>query len=125
MKTILVVDDEWALVENLIELFEYEGYRVVSATNGNDGIARALEEKPDLVLTDFMMPIADGCALVLGLRAIPEFEKIPIVMMSATLREVALSDPRGDWLPVTAFVSKPMSWNVLLGVVAPLLAAGP
>ena len=74
MKTILIVDDEYALVENLAELLRDEGYRVVSAANGTDGLARVASEKPDLVITDLMMPIADGRELVRGVRALADFD---------------------------------------------------
>ena len=123
MTTILVVDDEWTLVETLIEMFEEKGFRVVSAANGKDGLDRAVEEKPDLVLTDFMMPIADGRELVLALRALPEFATMPIVMMSATLRAVALADGANGSLPVSAFIEKPMSWKALFSVISGLLNA--
>ena len=122
MKTVLVVDDEWGLVESLIEMFEANGFRVVSASNGKDALERALEEKPDLVLTDFMMPIADGRELVFGLRALAEFKAIPIVMMSAALRGVALADGADGPLQVSAFISKPMSWTALFSVISGLLA---
>jgi CheY-like chemotaxis protein len=124
MKTILLVDDEYALVENLIELLQEEGYRVVSAANGKDGLVRAQAEKPDLVVTDLMMPIADGCELVLGLRTIPEFRSTPIVMMSATVKAVALSDGNGGELDVVAFLAKPVSWEKLLGVVVRSIGKG-
>ena len=77
MKTILIVDDEYALVENLTELLQEEGYRVVSAANGKDGLERLQKEKPDLVLTDCMMPLADGRELVRSMQALPEFHWSP------------------------------------------------
>ena len=68
-----------------------------------------------------MMPIADGRELVFGLRALPEFETTPIVMMSATLRDVALADDAKGPLPVSAFIAKPMSWKALFSVISGLL----
>ena len=70
-----------------------------------------------------MMPIADGRELVFGLRALPEFETTPVVMMSATLRAVALADGANGPLPVSAFISKPMSWKALFSVISGLLSA--
>ena len=64
MKTILVVDDENVLVETLTELLEFEGYHVVTAGNGKDGLAQWVKEDPDLVLTDLMMPFTDGLQMV-------------------------------------------------------------
>ncbi len=83
MKTILLVDDEYGLVETLGELLEEEGYVVESASNGKDGLVRAAAARPDLVLTDFMMAIGDGAELARAVRALPGLERIPIVMMSA------------------------------------------
>jgi CheY-like chemotaxis protein len=124
MKTILLVDDEYALVENLTELLQDEGYRVVSAGNGKDGLARAVAEKPDLVLTDLMMPIADGRDLVLGLRSIPDFRSTPIVMMSATVKSVALADGRGGTLDLAAFIAKPTAWEKVLAAVVRAIGEG-
>jgi CheY-like chemotaxis protein len=124
MKTILLVDDEYALVENLTDLLQEEGYRVVSAANGKDGLARAVAETPDLVITDFMMPIADGRELVRGLRNIPQFRSTPIVMMSATVKAVALSDGSGGSLDVSGFLGKPVSWEKLLAVVVGAIGKG-
>ena len=118
MKTILLVDDEYALVETLTDLLEQEGYVVVSAANGRDGIARAQETKPDLVLTDFMMPIGDGAELARGVRQLPGLENVPIVMMSATARSVALAKAGTD---VALFLRKPFSWKQLLSVVVSFL----
>jgi CheY-like chemotaxis protein len=120
MKTILLVDDEYALVEMLTELLRDEGYRVASAANGKDGLARLQRERPDLVVTDFMMPIADGRDLLRGMRALPDFQATPVVMMSATMKSVALADPT-DALHVSEFIRKPASWEKVLAVIVRLI----
>jgi CheY-like chemotaxis protein len=124
MKTILIVDDEYAFVESLTGLLEGEGYRVVSAANGKDGLARVLVEKPDLVLTDLMMPIGDGRELVRGMRALPEFRSTPVVMMSGSTRSSALADPAGGTVDVSAFLRKPVSWERILEAVVSLIGKG-
>jgi CheY-like chemotaxis protein len=121
MKTILVVDDDEMFRESITELFRQEGYRVVSAENGRDGLARALEEKPDLIVTDRVMPVEDGRKLVLGLRAIPEFRSLPVVMVSGTVQSVALADGRGGTLDVAALLAKPPSWSQLLAAIVGLI----
>ena len=123
MKTILLVDDEYALVEILTTLLESQGYRVVSATNGTDGLARLQKEKPDLVVVDLMMPIADGRELLRGMRALPEFRATPVVMMSSTSRAVALS-ATAEAFEVATFIRKPASWDALLGIVVGLIGRG-
>src|SRR5713226_9832608 len=108
MKTILVVDDDDLLVESLTDLLEVECYRVVSAENGKDGLARFEKENPDLVLTNFRMPIADGLDLVQGVRSLPEFRSLPVVMMSPNHKGVPLSsDPMVRTIGISAFLSKP------------------
>jgi CheY-like chemotaxis protein len=121
MKTILVVDDEYALAEILTELLQAEGYRVVSAANGKDGLARLEAEKPDLVLTDLMMPLVDGRELVRKARALPEFASTPVVLMSATTRAVAMADPSPG---IAAYVRKPFQWEQLLAIVVGLIGRG-
>ena len=60
MKTVLVVDDEFAVAELLSDLLTDEGYHVVTAAGGKEGLARLRSAKPDLVLLDFMMPSLTG-----------------------------------------------------------------
>src|SRR5229473_8217234 len=115
MKTILVVDDECFLVECLTQLLEEAGYHVVSATNGKDGLAQLVKEHPDMVLTDFMMPVADGLEMVRGVRALPEFRSLPVVVMSASPECVALPT---RMVKVTAFLSKPFGLDELLPIIA-------
>jgi CheY-like chemotaxis protein len=121
MKTILVIDDEYALVESLTDFLEEEGYRVVSAANGKDGLARVVKENPDLIITDFMMPIADGLELVRGVRALPTFRAVPVVMMSASDMAGMLTNRR---LKLSAFLYKPFQADELLSTVQRLIGKG-
>src|SRR5712692_586042 len=118
MKTILVVDDECFLVESLTQLLEEAGYHVVSATNGKDGLAQLVKEHPDMVLTDFMMPVADGLELIRGLHALPDFRSLPVVMMSASPECVALPARPSR---VSAFLSKPFGADELLPIIERLI----
>ncbi len=79
------------------------GYHVVSATNGKDGLAQLVKEHPDMVLTDFMMPVADGLEMVRGVHALPEFRSLPVVVMSASPECVALPT---RMVKVTAFLAR-------------------
>src|SRR6266852_5075661 len=121
MKTILVVDDECFLVRTLSVLLEIEGYRVVSAANGKDGLAQLVKESPDLVLTDFMMPTADGLELIRGVHALPDFRSLPMVMMSAARKGVALPT---RMVRVTVFLSKPFGLDELLPIIERLIGKG-
>jgi CheY-like chemotaxis protein len=125
MKTIVVVDDDDLLVESLTDLLEREGYRVVSADNCKDGLARLVSENPDLVLTDFIMPVADGLELVRELRALSEFQSIPVVMMSASHQGSALwTQAKARPLGVSMFLSKPFELEELLAVIEQLIGKG-
>jgi len=121
MKTILVIDDEYALVESLTDLLEEEGYRVVAASNGKDGLARVMKENPDLIITDFMMPIADGLELLKGVRALPAFRSVPVVMMSASNMAQMMDNRR---LKLSAFLYKPFQADELLGIIQRLIGKG-
>src|SRR5579885_1072524 len=83
MKTILVVEDEFAIADMLSSLLEDEGYRVILASNGQEGLARLAETRPNTVLCDVMMPIMDGRQLRKTMKADPSFKDVPIVLMSA------------------------------------------
>src|SRR5687767_15963978 len=81
--TILVVDDE-AKNSKLIEaLLTPRGYKVVKAADGEEGVQRARELRPDLILMDVMMPVMNGFDACKALKAAPETRLIPVVFMSA------------------------------------------
>jgi CheY-like chemotaxis protein len=82
-KTILLVDDELAIVETLSEVLAWEGFRVAMASNGKEGLAQLSRARPDLVLVDYMMPIVDGVQMIRAMKEDPDLARIPIVMMTA------------------------------------------
>ncbi len=125
MKTILVIDDDNLIVEALSDLFSDQGYRVMSAGNGAEGFSRVEGERPDLVITDYMMPVADGIELILTMRARTEYQSIPVLMISSAPIASALSNTQeGAALAISAFVRKPFSVEALLDVVARLIGNG-
>lgn len=109
---ILIVDDEAAIRDLLVEVLADEGYLVVAASNGRAAVAMVLREQPDLVLMDVMMPELDGPGTVRQLRALPESATVPIVLMSAAHH---LAPDSADGV---SFVSKPFDLEHLLAVVA-------
>jgi CheY-like chemotaxis protein len=113
VRTILVVDDEFGTVEVLVAALEDEGYRVLSAANGRRALERLEENKPDLVISDFMMPLMDGAALVAAMREKPSYRDIPVIMMSAA-PEAALRKHLDGY---AAFLRKPFRIPVLIGIV--------
>lgn len=85
MPTILVVDDEEPVVDLLTDMLHDQGYTVVSAHNGRAALLRVAEEKPDLVISDVMMPFVDGIALSKTLRETHDAKELPIILMSAAM----------------------------------------
>lgn len=82
---ILLVEDELGLSKLMVMILEDEGYRVVEAANGAIGLLRLKEEKPALIITDYMMPELNGCEMVRTIRRDPAYDDVPILMMSAAL----------------------------------------
>lgn len=85
MKTILIVDDDASMRFLLKMLFESAGYQVVEAHHGAAALERLDEARPDLVVTDLMMPVMDGHQLIALLRSDAETQSIPILATSARL----------------------------------------
>jgi two-component system, chemotaxis family, chemotaxis protein CheY len=114
---ILVVDDEFSIVESLREIFLWEGYEVETAPNGRLGLEAVARERPALILLDVMMPVMDGLAMLRELRANPETAAIPVVLMSAAPFR---STP--DALGYQAALRKPFEAQVLLRTIRALVA---
>ncbi len=117
MRTILIVDDEFGIVEVLHVILEEEGYRVFTAANGRRALEQLAENKPDLVILDFMMPLLDGPQTAAAMRADSKLADIPIVMVSA-LPEAAV---RKRFDGYQAFFRKPFDTTALLDVIAEML----
>src|SRR6266513_490543 len=81
MSRILIIEDETPMRTALKDVLEAEGYRALTAADGESGLRRALEEKPDLVLLDIMMPRLDGFAVCAELRRLGN--PVPILMLTA------------------------------------------
>ena len=114
---ILIVEDELAMRTALRDVIEGEGYRVLTAPDGESGLQRAVEEKPDLILLDIMMPRLDGYAVCAALRR--RGDAVPILMLTAKGqvedRITGLDTGADDYLV------KPFSTEELLARVRALL----
>jgi CheY-like chemotaxis protein len=82
-KTLLIVDDEFAIVEALAEILKWEGYTVMSAGNGRAALEVLGKERVDLVLMDAMMPVMGGVEAAAAMQADPRLRDIPIILMTA------------------------------------------
>jgi CheY-like chemotaxis protein len=113
LKTILVVDDEFANAETLAMLLEEEGYKVSCAANGAQGLIKVEEVRPDLVLTDFMMPVMNGAELGRQLRSRGSLADIKVIMQSSLPEDMA----RAQWDGYDAYIRKPFAVDDLLDLV--------
>src|ERR1700756_2592259 len=114
---ILIIEDELPMRTALKDCLEAEGYRTLTAADGEVGLKRALEEKPDLILLDIMMPRLDGYALCAELRRLSN--PVPILMLTAK----GHVDDRVTGLDAGAddYLVKPFSTEELLARVRALL----
>ncbi|KAB0267502.1 response regulator [Microvirga brassicacearum] len=113
MRTILVVDDEWAIAEVLEALLSDEGYRVIIANNGRQALDRMSEWPPDLIMLDFMMPIMDGKATLAALQENPRTAEIPVILMSSLPEETIAQRCTG----YSVFLRKPFRIAAVLDVI--------
>ena len=116
-KLILVVDDEFDVLSAYTMLFEYRGYRVRTAGNGEEALAVAASERPDIVISDYMMPVMDGAQLCLLWRSDPDLRQVPFILCSAGLLR------RDEVLPYDTFFRKPVPFEALVAEIARLIAA--
>lgn len=118
-KKILLIDDEQDILEILSYNLEKEGYEVHTATNGKEGIEKAREMVPDLILLDVMMPEKDGIETCEDLRKIPELQKTLIVFLSARSEE--FSQLAGFQAGANDYIVKIIKPKVLISKVNALL----
>ena len=117
MAKILIVEDEPAMVSGLRDNFEFEGYEVISAADGVEGLERALKDSPDLVVLDVMMPRMSGLDVCKQLKT--KKPAIPIIMLTARGQEV--DKVVGLELGADDYVTKPFSIRELLARVKAVL----
>ncbi len=118
-KKVLVVDDEIHIVYVVAIKLRNNGYEVISAENGADAFKLACEEKPDIIVTDFQMPVMTGLELVEKLRDDEQTRDIPVIMLTA--RGFAVADERKKDLQISQFLSKPFSPKELLRSIEDIL----
>lgn len=87
-KKILVIEDDPGTVRLIKDCLQQEGYQVLTALNGLEGIRKAKSEEPDLIILDVLLPGVDGFEICHRLRAEPQTAKLPVLMLSAMVREI-------------------------------------
>jgi len=119
MKKILVVDDEPFLVKALQIRLEHEGYEVISAYDGLEGLNKAREEKPDLIILDVMMPKKNGYQVCQELKSDDQYKYIPIIMLTAKGQKT--EKEWGERTGADVYITKPFEDKELLAEIKKLL----
>ncbi len=110
---ILVVDDDLAIRIMLETILEEEGYSVVLAPNGQEGLEIARKQPLSIILLDLMMPVLNGWQFLEVVKQSPDLQTLPILVLSAS-REVAKVSKEGA---VKAFIPKPFEVDKLLNYI--------
>ncbi len=120
MAGVLIVEDEYGIAEVLELMLTADGHVVTVATNGLQALERIAERVPELIITDFMMPVMTGADLGQAIRSMPELAHVPILVTSA-VDETMLRRAFGDY---DVFIQKPFLVDDLLPIVRRLLERG-
>ena len=112
-KDVLVVEDESYLCELLSDVIESEGHTARKASNGLEALERMKERKPQLVLLDLMMPIMDGWEFMEALRANPQWDGVPIVIITAIYDVKRTQEETG----ARAVITKPFDIDQITEIV--------
>lgn len=118
-KKALVVDDEFHIVQVVSIKLKNNGFDVTTADNGGDAYELACQIQPDIIVTDYQMPVMSGLELIQKLRQNSETAHIPVIMLTA--RGFAIEDDQKEQLRVSACLSKPFSPREVLGVIEEVL----
>jgi CheY-like chemotaxis protein len=117
--TLLIVEDVPDTLELLEVTLKFKGYRVVTATNGQEALESIAKERPAMVITDILMPKMDGFNLLHRLRINPETRNLPVIFLSATY--VTPADKEfATAIGVTRFMEKPIEIEELLRTIIEL-----
>jgi two-component system alkaline phosphatase synthesis response regulator PhoP len=118
-KKVLIVDDEIHIIHVVAIKLRNNGYEVISADNGAEAFDLALKEKPDIIVTDFQMPVMTGMELVEKLRQHEETKDVPVIVLTA--RSFAIPQEQQKKLQISGCLSKPFSPKELLGNIEDVL----
>jgi len=119
MQTILLLEDDKNFKETLVDIFEIQGFEVVTATNGVEALTFLDEVAPNLIVSDVMMPEMDGFEFLKRIKKNPQMENTPVIMLTAnTLQEVKY---KGLEYGANDYITKPFDTKELLFKVQNLI----
>ena len=117
---ILLIDDEPDILEFLSYNFRKNGFTVATANNGVDGILQANIERPDLIISDILMPLMDGIEMCKEIRKMQPFYRLPFIFLTAVSDDYKVLYAMSSG--ADQFVSKPIRFEYLLSMVNQLMA---
>ena len=120
--TILVADDEQDIRELVAYRLSRYGYTIIEARDGQEAFELAVDQSPDMAVLDVMMPRLNGFDLTERLRNTPATQRLPILLMSASVQEVDIS--RGFAAGADGYLTKPFTPDQLLTRVRDVLSRG-
>lgn len=112
MNKILIVEDEKDIRDNLVEIFKFNKYKVLSAENGKDGLEKAIEFQPDIIISDILMPVMDGFEFLEKIKNNISTEHIPVILLTA--RSMLESKLQGLKTGADDYVTKPFNIDELV-----------
>jgi len=115
MKTVLFIEDNADIRDNMGEILELANYKVLLAEDGKKGVAMALAETPDIIICDIMMPELDGYGVIHLLQKHPEMQRIPFIFLTAKSERAELR--KGMELGADDYITKPFSGTELLNAI--------
>lgn len=115
MKTILLIEDNEDIRENMAEIMEMSNYKVFTAPDGKEGVALAVQHKPDLIVCDIMMPVLDGYGVIHMLQKNPDTQNIPFIFLTAKSERAEIR--KGMDLGADDYITKPFSGTELLNAI--------
>lgn len=111
---ILIIDDSDDTLD-LLELFLYTEYNIISAQNGFDGLNKAQEDKPDCIITDIMMPVMDGIKFFNNLKKDEEIAHIPVIAITSFIKKMSTKSLLN--IGFSDVITKPFKRNTILDTV--------
>lgn len=115
MKNILLIEDNEDIRENMAEILEMSNYKVYTASDGKEGVSLAVQNKPDLIVCDIMMPVLDGYGVIHMLQKNPDTQNIPFIFLTAKAERAEIR--KGMDLGADDYITKPFSGTELLNAV--------
>lgn len=112
MKTILLIEDNLEIRENVSEMLELKGYEVLVATNGREGLVTARKDLPDLILCDILMPEVNGHQVLIQLKESIATFGIPFIFLTASAEKHEMQE--GLDLGANAYIRKPFEEEELM-----------